>query len=67
MAKKLTPREEAYVIMEKLTNDANGYTHKQILEHLIGNVLSGSEALNVMLSSIEEFPSPDFPEEEDEE
>lgn len=67
MAKQLTPRGKAYDIMETLTNDDNGYTHQQILEHLIGNVLSGSEALEAMNSCIEEFPSPDFPIEEEDE
>lgn len=67
MAKQLTPRGKAYDIMETLTNDDNGYTHQQILEHLIGNVLSGSEALEAMNACIEEFPSPDFPIEEEDE
>jgi hypothetical protein len=62
----LTPRQEAYVMMETLTNDENGYTHKELLEHIIGNVLSGSAALEAMKDCLSEFPSPDFKEDEDE-
>ena len=65
--KKLTNREEATIILETLTNEENGYTHKELLEYIINDVLSGDKALECMNSCIEEFPSPDFQEGDDEE
>lgn len=63
---KVSKREEAVVILDTLTNDENRYTHKELLEHIINNFLSGCEALDAMKDCIREFPSPDFPEEDDE-
>ena len=64
---KLTEREEAVIILDTLTNDENGYTHKELLEHIINNYLSGDDALDAMKGCIEEFPSPDFEDEEEDE
>jgi hypothetical protein len=63
----MSERTEAVTILETLTNDENGYTHKELLEHIIVNYLSGDQALEVMNACIEEFPSPDFEEGDDEE
>lgn len=60
MSKPLTNRDEAIIIMETLTNPENGYTHQELLEHIINNFLSGEKALEVMKGCIDEFPSPDF-------
>lgn len=68
--KYATDREKAIAIMETLTNEENGYTHQELLEHVIGNYLNGEKALAAMMDCIDEFPSPefdDFTEEESDE
>lgn len=68
LSKYLTDREKAIAIMETLTNESNGYTHQELLEHVIGNYLNGEKALAAMKDCIDEFPSADFDDftEEDE-
>ena len=69
MNEPLTNRDKAIKIMETLTNPENGYTHQELLEHIIGNFLSGEKALEAMTDCIFEFPSPDYDDftEDDEE
>ena len=62
LSKYLTDRDKAMAIMETLTNEDNGYTHQELLEHVIGNYLSGAHALAAMRDCADEFPSTDFDE-----
>jgi DNA-directed RNA polymerase subunit RPC12/RpoP len=52
----MSERLEAIELLETLTNDDNGYTHKEILEFIIKNFLSGDKALACMKGAVDEFP-----------
>lgn len=61
----MSDRLKALELLEKLTNDENGYTHEEILEYVIKNFLPAHTALECMEAAISEFPV--FEDEEDEE
>ncbi len=57
-------RRDALEILDKLTNEMDGfqYTHEEILNYIVKNCLSGSDAFSCMASFLDEVDLGENPE-----
>lgn len=50
-----TNRERAVILLDKLTNEGDGITERQLLDFLINDYLDASEAYQALLAAEKEF------------
>jgi hypothetical protein len=50
-----TNRERAIMLLDKLTNEGDGITERQLLEYLINDYMDGAEAYQALLAAEQEF------------